>query len=62
MWMYGLARDIERLVGKEAYLKYGQEIIDCLRDDCEMDDHEMRYPSDEEIIAVVNEIVGYHNK
>lgn len=62
MWMYGLARDIERLAGKEVYNKYGQEIIDYLRCDCEMDDHEMRYPSDEEIIAVINEIVGYYKK
>ena len=62
MWMYGLARDIERLTGKEIYQKYGQEIIDCLKHDCEMDDHEMRYPDDDEIITAVKSIVAYYNK
>lgn len=62
MWMYGLARDIERLAGKEVYQKYGQAIIDYLKDDCEMDNHEMRYPDDDEIIASVKSIIAYYNK
>ena len=62
MWMYGLARDIERLAGKEVYKQYGQEIIDCLKRVCREDDWELRSPADEEIIEVVNAVIEYHNK
>ena len=62
MWMYGLARDIERLAGKEVYAKYGQDIIDCLKRDCRDDDGELVSPSDEEIIDVVNAIVNYYKE
>lgn len=62
MWMHGLSRDIERLVGKEVYNQYGQEILDCLKRDCSEHWDIVRYPDDEEIIAVANAIIDYHNK
>lgn len=62
MWMYGLARDIERLAGKEVYTKYGQDIIDCLKRICRDDDGELISPSDEEIIDVANAIVNYYKE
>ena len=62
MWMHGLARDIEKLAGKEVYDKYGQEILDCLERDCWEHGELVRNPDDEEIMAVVNAIIDYYNK
>lgn len=61
MWMYAVARDIERLAGKEFYREYGQEVIDSLKDEfCPDSSVEEEWPEDEEIVAVINEVKEYH--
>ena len=63
MWIYGLARDIERLAGKEFYEQYGQEVIDYLKQ--EFSPHwsvEEISPEDEEIVKAINKIKEYHAK
>lgn len=60
MWMYGLARDIERLAGKEIYNKYGQEIIECLKQDCSENWVVVRSPDDQEILDTIEDVVNFY--
>jgi hypothetical protein len=60
MWMYGLARDIERLAGVEIYKKYGQEIMECLKRDCSENWRVVRYPDDQEILDTIKDIVNFY--
>lgn len=59
MWMYGVARDIERLEGKEFYQQHGQEVIDYLKPHWSVEEAS---PEDEEIIEAINKVKEYHAK
>ena len=51
-----MSNDIRRLAGDEVYDKIGQDVMDTLLARCSSNFEIIRYPDDEEIIAVINEL------
>lgn len=52
-----IAQQIKKIAGKEVYEKYGQKIIDSITARCEENFEIVRYPEDDEILEVINEVI-----
>ena len=52
-----VAQQIEKIAGKEFYKRHGKEVIDIIMAKCEYNFEIVRYPEDEEIVEVINEVI-----